>query len=361
MGANMISRRLKQTIAGIADMCGVARLFRYINRKRLLVVMYHGITTTCYAPPIWTQLPLETFRQHMEFLRIHYVPVSLSEVVKAIRGESTLPERAVLITFDDGLRNNYSVAFPVLQELHLPAAIFLTVDLIGSEEILWFDELYFLLQAAAELGISPDLPDASARTLLQGGRVWESYLITAETLKRAGTSARHRYMAALRADVPLDRRRLLGDFGLLHWDEVRSMFRSGLAEFGIHTATHRILTELADDEWEHEIIVPKHTLEHELNTETTAFCFPNGRPRTDFSLDQLGPLRKAGYSCAFTTENNLFDWTGGDSMTIGRVPAGNDATSDTSFFPLNTSGFLHFVRGMFKMAHFSSRATGAEI
>lgn len=310
--------------------------------------MYHGITTNDYVPPIWTQLPLEKFRQQLEFLRKQYVPVSLAEVVGAVRGGSTLPERAVLITFDDGLKNNYSVAFPVLQELNIPAAIFLTVDLIGSDGILWFDELYFLLLEAAARRIIPDLPDAEAHTLLHRGQVWESYLITVETLKRAGVEARTQFMDNLRADVPLDRHKMMDDFGLLDWDEVRAMHRSGLAEFGIHTASHRILTELTDEEWEREIILPKQNLENRLHTEAAAFCFPNGKPLTDFRPDQLAPLRRAGYSCAFTTETSLFDWTAGDSMVIGRIPAGNDATSDTHCFSLNASGALRCIRDMIR-------------
>lgn len=339
-------RQLKHTIVRVANFCGVDRLFRHINRKKLLVVMYHGVTSNDYTQPIWTQLPIKIFRQQLEYLSQHYVPVSLAEVAEATRGVSTLPERAVLITFDDGLKNNYSVAFPVLQELNVPAAIFLTIGFIGSEEILWFDELYFLLKEAAGRGVTPDIPDTAALALLQSGQVWESYVIAVETLKRAGIATRTREMAKLSAILPLDRQKLLEDFGLLNWDEVRTMHRSGLVEFGIHTATHRILTELAGDEWEHEIIAPKHILEKELNTETTAFCFPNGKPQIDFLPAQLAPLRKAGYSCAFTTENALFDWTEGDSMSIGRVPAGNDATSDAAYFPLNTSGALHLVRNM---------------
>ena len=354
-------RHFKQTIISAANICGVARLFRYINRKKLLVIMYHGVTANDYTPPIWTQLPQEKFKQQLEFLRMHYVPVSLTEVNAAIRGESTLPERAVLITFDDGLKNNYSVAFPLLQQLDMPAAIFLTVGLIGSEEILWFDELYFLLQEAAVLGINPYMLDAEACNLLKSGQVWESYLITVETLKRVGLAARMEQMENFRSEVPLDRQRLLHDFGLLGWDEVLTMHRSGQVEFGIHTTSHRIISELADDEWEGEIVVPKIFLEKELGAEATAFCFPNGKPLVDFRLDQLASLQRAGYSCAFTTENALFDWTGGDCMAIGRVPAGNDLTSDLSYFPLNSSGALHFARRVARGASIFNRQTGAEI
>lgn len=340
----MIRSYLKQTIIQTADMIGIDRFFRYINRKKLLVVMYHGVTRNNYDPPVWTQLPLKSFRSQMEFLRSHYLPIALQDVTAAIRGERALPERAVLVTFDDGLSNNYSCAFPVLQRLGIPAAIFLTVGLIGSQKVLWFDELLFLLQKAMTQGINPELDNPEAELLFQKGQLWQTYQLTVEGLKRAGATERARVMERLRAEIPLDHKELLEDFGMLTWPEIRSMQRSGLIEFGVHTATHRILTELADDEWYHEIIAPRTTLEKELQKEVTAFCFPNGRPGSDFSAAHLTALRNSGYSCSFTTENALFDCSVGDHMTISRVPAGNDGTSDPAYFALNASGALHLAK-----------------
>ena len=306
--------------------------------------MYHGVTIHEYTPRIWTQLPLETFRNQLEFLKEQYVPVSLHEVVKAIKENAPLPERAVLVTFDDGLKNNYTVAYQLLQELGVPAAIFLTVDYVGSNEILWFDELFLLLKEVVAHGIVADLDDAAAQSCLQEGRLWESYEILVEKLKRAGPKRRTREMERFKALYSLDRQNLLEDFGLLSWDDVTTMHRSGLVEFGVHTATHRILAELVEDEWEREIVIPKQRLEDQLGDEVAAFSFPNGKPMADFSPIHLERLRLAGYFCAFTTQSALFDYREGDCMAISRIPAGNDATSDSSYFRLNTSGVVCFAR-----------------
>lgn len=340
----MIRHYLKQTIIQTADLFGVGRFFRYINRRKLLVVMYHGVTTTHYTPPIWTQLPVETFRKQLEFLSSHYLPVSLDDVTSAINQGRQLPERAVLITFDDGLRNNYSSAFPVLKQLSIPAAIFLTVDLIGTSEMLWFDELFFLLKEALSQGITHELDNLKAQKLFQEQQLWGTYQMMVEGLKRSGTAYRNQVMSRLRFAIPFEKAALLKDFGLLSWDEIRQMKQSGLVAFGVHTATHRILSELSDTEWEQEIISPRQALENELHQNISAFCFPNGRPGVDFYEDHFTGLRSAGYCCAFSTENGLFDLTTGNGMSICRVPAGNDDTSDPAYFPLNASGSLHFIK-----------------
>lgn len=342
----MIARCIKKGIFYTANLFGADRLFRHLNRKKLLVVMYHGVTMSVHEPPIWTQLPVELFRRQLEFLRRNYTLLSLGEVVEALRGNTKLPDKAALITFDDGLKNNYKVAFPVLHEMGIPAAVFLTVDFVGTEEILWVDELYLLLREAALRGIPLDLPYVPAQEHFRAGRVWNSYEIMVEALKRSGVANRavemNRLRNALNAGLPIRHE----DFFMLDWNEVRTMHRAGLVEFGVHTATHRILSELAEEEWGLEIVAPKQKLEKELGTEAASFCFPNGRPFVDFRSEHLDYLRKAGYVCAFTTENALFDWHGGDSLRIGRVPAGNDGTSDPSLFSLNTSGAMQFVKGI---------------
>ncbi|GFO53868.1 polysaccharide deacetylase [Geomonas sp. Red276] len=315
-------------------------LFRYLNRGRLLVVMYHGVTGAPFDPPVWTQLPQEDFRRQLLFLRDHYRMVGLPEVVAACSGGS-LPERAALVTFDDGLRNNFTTAFPVLRELGVPAAVFLPVDLIGTGRILWFDELYQLIVTAARADLPLALPDGAAREEYRAGRAWEAYVLTVEKLKRAGEAARDEVMATLRRLVPLKRSDFPADFDLLDWDEAREMQRSGLVGFGVHTATHRILTELGEDALERELLLPRTRFCRELGHEAEVFCYPNGRPGLDYLPEHQRFLRDCGYRCAFTTENSLFAWGGGDPLGIGRVAAGNDASSEENFFRLKTSGALH--------------------
>lgn len=325
--------------------CGVDRLFRTMNRNRLLVVMYHGVTRQCHLPPIWTQLPLPVFKAQLEFLKSRYQPVSLTQVLQTLDQEAPLPERAVLITFDDGLSNNYSVAFPVLRELSVPAAIFLTVDVIGTRDLLWFDELYLLIREGGRRGAPLELPIPEAQRHYRAGRLWDAYVASVEGAKRAGEDMRRKLMDKLRAAVLLDREKHLEDFGLLTWDQVREMERSGLVRFGVHTARHRILSELTESELEGEVLTPRRRFAAELGREPESFCFPNGIPGIDFHPGHQAFLRSCGYRCAFSTERGLFDPGSGERMGIARIAVGNDGSSDPDYFNLNTAGAWSLFHG----------------
>lgn len=80
-------------------------------------------------------LPVETFRQHMEYLKKqdYYTP-TLAEVEAYVAGKASLPEKSVLITFDDGYESNYHYAHPILTELGMKAVVFIIGTAVRMEE-----------------------------------------------------------------------------------------------------------------------------------------------------------------------------------------------------------------------------------
>jgi len=124
-GEDGIKGAVKSALALGQTRIGVDRLFRFLNRDKLLVLMYHGVTEQEHDPPVWTQLPVALFRDQMAFLRDHYRVLSLEECLAAHNRGGRLPERSALITFDDGDHSFASQAFPVLKKYRLPVTLFL--------------------------------------------------------------------------------------------------------------------------------------------------------------------------------------------------------------------------------------------
>lgn len=332
--------QIKRMLAAVLVGIGVDRFGRHRNRHRLLVVMYHGVTRREYDPPVWTQLPEEVFRGQLEFLARAYQPVALPRVLAAIAGDETLPERAVLVTFDDGLRNNATVAWPILRQLGIPATIFLTVDFIGTDRFFWVDELYMHLVEAARSGRTWPLADRDeVEARLRAGKLWEAYLHLVEQYKRLAEAARDENLATLAAALPFARAEYEEDFGLMDWRQVEAMHGEGGIDFGVHTATHQILAEMDPTRAEHELAGAKQILEERLGAPAPAFCYPNGRRGRDFRPEHERQLREIGYTCAFATDRALFDPRRDNPYAIGRVPAGNDLTSDPAYFRLMSAGW----------------------
>lgn len=96
---------------------------------KLRVFMYHKLG---HQADFLTVTP-EQFEQQMQFIRKHFTPIRLSDLIQHLEHQSPLPEKAALITFDDGYENNYLLAYPILKQHQIPFAVFLVANYIGKE------------------------------------------------------------------------------------------------------------------------------------------------------------------------------------------------------------------------------------
>lgn len=94
----------------------------------LRVITYHRVRPDADDPRSITP---QRFREHLTALKENWRVVNLDEVIAAIDGEKPLPERAVLITFDDGYADLYDYAMPLLSEFNFPATIFMLARYVG--------------------------------------------------------------------------------------------------------------------------------------------------------------------------------------------------------------------------------------
>ena len=120
------------------------------------ILYYHRVNddNDPFSPAISTAL----FEAEMRFLHRHYRVVSLSELLSRLAGEVTEPVLA--ITFDDGYRDNYQNAFPVLQRYGLPATIFLTTGSMDTGEPMWFEQLALAVKKTSREFIDLDVAPA---------------------------------------------------------------------------------------------------------------------------------------------------------------------------------------------------------
>jgi peptidoglycan/xylan/chitin deacetylase (PgdA/CDA1 family) len=338
-GMSGARNRVKRMAA--SALCGlqVDRVLRRLNRDRLLAVMYHGVSRGDPGQLPWTQIPERVFARQVEFLTQNYNLLHLSDVVDHLQTGRDLPAGSALITFDDGLRNNLSVAFPILARYEAPAAIFVATDFIGTDRFFWFDELYLMMVAdPAREQVTTRLEQSIGRQL-EAPTLEETYWLAVEHLKRVSEEELQEVMGRLATVATLELEVFSEDYSVLGWSEIEQLQASGLVEFGVHTASHRILSSLEPSEWDREIREPRRQLSRALGQEALAFAYPNGLPDIDYSEAHKSSLQESGYLCAFNTDPQLVRLDADTSFDIGRLPAGNDITSEPRFFRLMCSGF----------------------
>ena len=113
--------------------------------QRLTVLAYHRITDVHaadfagYAPNV--SASPEMFDQQMGYLRRHFQVISLKQLLDALERNIPLPDRAALITFDDGYRDNHEQALPILRHHQLPATLFLATDFLDTGRPFYWDRV----------------------------------------------------------------------------------------------------------------------------------------------------------------------------------------------------------------------------
>lgn len=119
---------------GLLDAYGFLR--RKLTRSRVAILMYHGF---CPAKDSWSLEPVSPreFEKEMEYFSRNYELLSLDQLAEYMRQGKTLPGKAMVMTFDDGYKDNYPYAYPVLKKYHILATVFLTAGHIGSDRLFW--------------------------------------------------------------------------------------------------------------------------------------------------------------------------------------------------------------------------------
>ena len=196
-----------------------------------------------------------------------FEPVSLSELLSRFSDGARLA-RVVAITFDDGLRNNVTVAYPILRRLGVPATFFVCPGLIDTGKWLWTHHMRRRLHH----GGAP-LRDSLGRGYGKE-RNDEQFLVWMKSLDRASRQAVEQAVCAATPSYrpsPEEHH----EFDLAGWDELRRL-DPALVTIGSHTMTHPILPGLSEEECEFELRESRRRIEQELQRPADLLAYPNG-------------------------------------------------------------------------------------
>ena len=106
-------------------------------RDVAVVVAFHRVQEVV-EPDDGLTVTVDLFERHCRFFRRHFQVVPLRDIVARLERGQPL-NRELAITFDDGYRDNFEMAVPVLEKLSLPATFFVVTQSIGSDRVPWWD------------------------------------------------------------------------------------------------------------------------------------------------------------------------------------------------------------------------------
>lgn len=207
---------MKKLLLTSLCLLGVHRFARWWNRKRVIILCYHGITENSQRYPKGMggqDVFRDDFAAQLDYLHRHYKVISLDEYVAACRTGLPLSQHSVVLTFDDGVMNFATVAAPMMAERLMPSTVFVITDTLTASE------------QAARTDACPASDD-------------------------------ERYLS---------------------WREAIELARRGLVQIGSHTCSHPNLLQLSALEAAREMNESRSVICQRLQKDEVAFAYPYGK------------------------------------------------------------------------------------
>ena len=224
----------------------------FVQRNKVTILLYHDISK-------------ETADMTFSRLKDLYNIISLQDYINWNRdGEAyKIPERALIITFDDGHKRNYEL-MEVVNRLEIPITIFLCSAIVGTNRGFWF----YRIKNHDERNRIKELPEYQFKKALKD----KGFSIEEEFNNREALSA----------------------------GEIEKMKQSPFIDFQSHTRYHYMLPKCGDSLSEEEISGSKKELEQFFELKVNALAFPNG----EYRVREIVLAQETGYECLLTVNQN---------------------------------------------------------
>lgn len=288
-------------------------LRRKITKSQIVVMMYHRVGP---MNDKWIFYPLhqKIFEEQMEYLSKNFEIVSLNSLTEMIlRG--SVPEKTAVITFDDGYKDNYEFAFPILKKYSIPATIFLATGPIEGRKLFWNDEVNYVLSHTDEESIHIKGID-TYQTISNEDKA-KACLNVVEKLKKMENDKKEAVIEELINSAGVNIPDKLGNQNVLSWKEIKKMSKNGI-DFGAHTVNHPILTNLPIDEAKWEIVESKNHIEETLGYPVKSFSCPNG----DFDKNILSLIKNSGFNSSVSVNPGLVKNSIDELYQMNRIDGG---------------------------------------
>jgi peptidoglycan/xylan/chitin deacetylase (PgdA/CDA1 family) len=311
----------------------IGLLMQRFGRRRLFIPMYHRVrgrqeSDRATLLPVQRGVPVDLLEQHLRIFRWFGPLKTLDEAFDDLHDSSKPCRTVIAITFDDGYRDNITLAAPLFARHGARATIFPVIRTASGGRPLWWDELTHTLSRGNINGggLVPYLSDLKHCELTPADR--------ARIGPRASRAAMAGFMCERLVELPgatrdevlsslcerlnagpaeADRSKLYAS-----WDELRAVADAGF-EIGGHTLDHVVLPQESPVDAELQIAGSRKALEQMLRRPVRSFAYPNGRH--DATVRAL--TAAAGFRLALTVEHGV-NYTETDPLGLRRMPIGRE-------------------------------------
>jgi len=314
----------KPELARFFDQAGFLKILDFLKGNNLIILNYHRVYRGELSTPFDEELfgpSLESFTEQMHWLKENRaVFLSEDELIYYQQQQKKIPKRSILITFDDGYKDNFTLVYPVLRSLRIPAIYFIPTEGIMDRKLGWWDIISFFIKKTKKKTISITGHNFS---LSNNKEKKEAIFHLLQLMKTAPHSQTQDLLEILSKECEIDfPSHNEQNAELMTRKEIEEVQNNGVA-IGSHTVSHRVLATLDEEEQFEELRSSKRLLEDMLPGKIRSFSYPVG-DYSAFTGKTKELAQKAGYDISFSFKTGVNYQHITDPFDIKRIEPPSD-------------------------------------
>ncbi len=289
MGVGMITNLLLYILS---------TLTKLISANRFLILNYHRVHDTRDIF-FGSDIDKKIFSWQISLISKYMVPISLEKAI-TLSQRKQLPAGAVVVTFDDGYKDNLEKALPILKKYHVPATFYVATAFL-NDGIMWNDIIIESIK-------NTDKKDIDLSFLGLGCLSLENKEQKIQAIEKCIKKIKYNVIKK-RIDLAMQINKqcnvVLPENLMMSDNDIVQLANEPDMEIGAHTHNHPILACETEEVVQSDIEHGKNYLEKLLNFRIRTFAYPNGKKDEDYKKSNIESVRKAGFDCAVTTNWGL--------------------------------------------------------
>ena len=279
----------------------------------LTILCYHGITKDkSYGIENYSHkhIPYNLFREQLEKLLNFCQVISMDDVIDIYRNKTKINDNLVAITFDDGFKNNYEVAAPILDKLNFKATFYITSGLINTNNLFWVDQLensinsFTIEQFSLELGGKNH--DFKTNTL---ENKIESLKAIKHFCKKTMNSEKNRivdYINKLSLSSIVNTKKI-PNYEIMNWSDIRKLNENKNFILGGHSLKHNLFSKIESKlELKKDIETSIDLIKNNIGENIHHYSYPEGQ-KIHFNKSIIKILKKNKIKCCPTAIDGIND------------------------------------------------------
>ena len=246
------------------------------------ILLYHGVTNVKsrgienYAAKHIYQ---DKFYEQIKFIKKNLNVLSVNELSELISKRKKIKKNSVLITFDDGYENNFTIAAPILEEFNIPATFYVSSGLINSSKMFWTDLLEDCINRTKKSKILIKFGKKKVELKLKNP---SEKVASLEFIKKFCKTSKKLekdniidYVISTTGVDPSENASM--NYQKLSWNQIKIMDSNKLFTIGGHSTYHDILSLQTLKMAEKDINLSLDLLEYNLEHEVLDYSYPEGQ------------------------------------------------------------------------------------